>query len=157
MNEIPTALSERESRLLRHLPEYHPIVIEVGSLFGYSTLQLSENAQKVVAIDPHEGYPDRNAPSTWDKFMRNLTLYGRSNIVPVKDYFQNVDMPKAHMAFVDLDGKYNTTLRCINALNHVDIIVVHDFNRQSCEGVKYAVKYSNRTLDKVIDTCAILT
>lgn len=156
MDEIPTALSKREARLLKHLPEYNPIVIEVGSLFGFSTLKLSEKAKKVVAIDPHEGYPEPDAPSTWDDFMRNITLYGRSNIVPVKDYFQNVEMPKADMAFVDLDGKFNTTVRCLNALNHVDTIVVHDFGRKNCQGVNLAVKQFNRNI-RVIDTCAILT
>lgn len=156
LNEIPTGLSKREGRLLNHLPEYHPTVIEVGSLFGYSTLQLSETAQKVIAIDPHEGYPLPESPSTWDDFMRNITIHGRSNIVPVKDYFQNVNIPEAHMAFVDLDGRFNTTIRCLHALKHIPMIIVHDFGNRNYKGVDLAVKQFNRNI-RVIDTCAILT
>lgn len=71
MKEIPTAVTEREARCLAGLAR-DKNVIEIGSLFGYSTIVLARAATHVVAIDPHEGYPDLDSPPTLAKYLANL-------------------------------------------------------------------------------------
>jgi predicted rRNA methylase YqxC with S4 and FtsJ domains len=151
MTDIPTCLSKRETNLLKTISQDRK-VIEIGSLFGYSTLQLAENALDVLSIDTHKGYPEPKAPSTYRRFLKNTEHVG--NIKHIKDIFQNVVIPKADMSFIDCDGTFTTTFKALKATSHIPIVIVHDFSRQRCKGVEQAIKQFN--LVQVVDSCAII-
>lgn len=152
--DIPTALSDREAHLLRKLSENRN-VLEVGSLLGFSTVNIAKSANRVISIDPHENYPYIGAESTLNKFMSNLLRYGIYNVEVVKDTFQNSELPEVDMCFADLDGTYETTKQLLDFTRDIPLVVVHDFNRQNCLGVEKAIKeFSNNIC--AVDTCAII-
>lgn len=152
--DIPTAVSLREVEILKKIAEGKK-VLEVGSLLGFSTVHIASKAREVISIDPHENYPYEGAPSTLDKFRRNLFRYGIQNVEIIKDTFQHRPLPEAEVCFADLDGTYETTKNLLNWAEDIPTIIIHDFNRQNCAGVERALKEFTDNI-QVVDTCAIL-
>lgn len=152
---IPTAVSLREVDLLNTLA-LDKNVLEIGSLLGYSTINIARNANKVTSIDPHEGYPYDGADSTINKFKDNLYRYNIYNVRIFKDFFENIKIEKYDFAFIDLDGTYETTLKTLEYIKNIPLIVIHDFKRQRCSGVEEAIKEKKLHIIQVIDTCVII-
>lgn len=135
---IPTALSAREASLLRSYAQGRHVV-EAGSLLGYSTIQLARTARSVVAIDRHNGY-DHWPNDTLRLLKRNLDvchLLSRVRIL-VQDYSALSEF-QSDFVFIDLCGTYEITLSAILSAQ-APLIAVHDFERQSCKGVKQAIE-----------------
>lgn len=153
--KIPTAVSLREIEILNKL-SLNKNVLEIGSLLGYSTVNIARHARKVTSIDPHEGYPYEGAESTLKKFVQNLAYYNIRNVKVFKDRFQNITKSDYDFAFIDLDGEYQTTIEALEYTKHIPIIVIHDYDRQQCPGVARAIKETGANIVQVVDTCAII-
>lgn len=153
--QIPTALSLSETVLLKNLSR-NKDVLEIGSLLGYSTVNIAKEAHTVTSIDPHEGYPYEGAESTIDKFKGNLNRYNIRNIKIIKDIFENVKITKYDFAFIDLSGKYKITKKVLEYVKNIPLIVIHDFGRQNCSGIEKSIKDCKSNIIQVIDTCVII-
>jgi len=152
---IPTALSFNETILIKNLSR-NKKVLEIGSLLGYSTINMAKEAKAVTSIDPHEGYPYKGAETTIFKFKYNLTRYNINNVKIIQDIFENVKKEKYDFVFIDLSGKYELTKKVLEYVQNIPVVVIHDFARQNCSGVEKAIKDSGANLIQVIDTCAII-
>jgi len=156
---IKTALTKRETRTLRHLAAGRH-VIEVGSLLGYSTIQMARTARHVDAIDPHNGYPFYNPSPTLPVFLFNLSRFGvwdkvTPHIATAQEVLRSIS--KGDLTFVDCTGFYTDTKFCL--VHAKGLIACHDFGRRGCEGVEQAVlEFAQETGRKigVVDTLAIL-
>ena len=144
---IPTALTAAEARLLRRLARDR-VVIEAGSLLGFSTITMARTARRVIAVDPHNGYP-RHAPRpTLHAFRENVRRHGvDSRVHVVVDRFERA-FPRysADLAFLDLTGQRQLTedgLR--HALAIAPLVAVHDYERGGCHGCTEAVDYLVRS------------
>lgn len=156
---IKTAVSAREVQALRALAAGKR-VIEVGSLLGYSTIQLARCAVHVDAIDPHNGYPYFNPAPTLPIFLANLARWGVIGKVTPRIGLAQDWLPKlkAGLTFIDCTGFYDDTRYCLNQSTS-RIIAVHDFGRRGCDGVAKAVLEYVRKQGKelsVVDTLAII-
>lgn len=155
---IKTAVSLREAKVLRMLAAGKR-VLEVGSLLGYSTIQMARTAERVDAIDPHDGYPYYNPVPTLPCFLRNIARWGVDHKVHVRVGYAQAWLPVLHgdFTFIDCTGFYEDTKFCIEAGKGT--IAVHDFGRRGCEGVGKAVMefyHNNPHTLEVVDTLAIL-
>jgi len=152
---IPTALSLKEAELLRKLSEGKNI-LEIGSLLGFSTVNMAKKARIVTSIDPHKDYPFVGAESTIDKFVMNLHRYCIGNVTIIQDIFENVEIDKHDSAFIDLDGTYETTKKVLEYTKDIPLVVIHDYGRSNCSGIARAIKKLNANIVQVVDTCAII-
>lgn len=152
MTAIPTAVSAPEARALREFSRGMR-VIECGALLGYSTLLLAEQAASVVSIDRHEGY----GPSTLAPYLSNIASH-RNVVVPVvADCRQVLPFLTGDRYFLDLDGTYETTRAALTAIRDSRVLVaVHDFRRQSCEGVARAIVDAGYDIEQVVDSLAFV-
>lgn len=152
---IPTALSFNETVLLKRLSR-NKKALEIGSLLGYSTINIAKKAKTVTSIDPHEGYPYKGAETTIFRFKQNLTRHNINNVKVIQNIFENVKKEKYDFVFIDLSGEYELTKNVLEYVENIPIVLIHDFARQNCSGVEKAIKDSNGNLIQVIDTCAII-
>jgi hypothetical protein len=158
---IKSAVSMREVEVLQGLST-GKTVVEVGSLLGYSTIQIARVAKRVLAIDPHDGYPYYNPTPTLPEFLRNIERWGVKGVVtPIVDKAQHVlpNIAGADVTFIDTTGFYRDTMFCLEHAN-TPVIACHDFGRNGCSDVQAAViefaKRRHLTIE-VIDTLAILS
>ena len=156
---IKSAVSWRETQVLRALAQGKR-VIEVGSLLGYSTIQLARCAVHVDAIDPHNGYPYFNPAPTLPCFLANLARHNVIGKVTPRIGLAQDWLPKlkGDFTFVDCTGFYDDTRYCLNRTSS-RVIAVHDFGRRGCDGVAKAVLEFVREQGKelsVVDTLAII-
>lgn len=151
---IPSAVSKREARVLQQRAAGRDVV-EVGSLLGFSTIQLARAARSVVSIDRHTGYTHWKN-DTLRQFRRNIEVAGIAKRVRliVGDLF-SIQQPAADLVFIDLDGTYNTTLAAIR-MARAPLIAVHDFQRSCCKGVEQAVEASGHQVIERADSLVIL-
>jgi hypothetical protein len=153
--DIPTALSLRETKLLKRL-SIGKGVLEIGSLLGYSTVNIAKEARIVTSIDPHEGYPYDGAETTIHKFINNLAKYKVDNVKVHKNMFQDVELGNHDFAFIDLDGTYETTKSVLEYTKDIPLITIHDYGRQGCSGVAEAIRKQGSKIIQVIDTTVII-
>jgi predicted O-methyltransferase YrrM len=156
---IPTALTPRETAALQHLAAGKRVV-EAGSLLGYSTVAMGQVARQVVAIDPHDGYPIWQPRPTLEVFERNIREHGVGERVTAIVGFGEDHLPlyAADVAFLDLTGHYDVTLRCIEGAR-APIICCHDYMRGGCHGATEAVDYFARRgghTVRTVDTLAVI-
>ena len=149
---IPTALSPNEVEALRRICRDQRVV-ECGALLGFSTIVIADVAKYVISIDRHEGY----GPPTYRPFMSNISRY-RDRIFPIIGDVREALLGKiADRYFIDLDGKYRTTLSALCAIpaGPEKIVAVHDFGRAHCDGVEKAIITAGYDVLEVIDTLAV--
>lgn len=164
--DIPSAVTPAEAAELQRLA-LGATVLEVGALLGYSTVLLALTAERVHSVDPHEGYPRDNPRPTLLPFLDNLERHGVRDRVTVhvgRDY----DVLPAfrgrqfHLAFLDLTGEYEDTLRCMHAveplLTHFGRLAVHDCGHPDWPGAMAAAETfaaKRGTTFKLVDRLAI--
>ena len=173
--DIPTGISRNESRILAHLAK-DKVVLEIGSLLGYSTVCMAKVAKEVWAVDPHSGYPDVNPKPTSAIFFQNLEKHGVINkvrpfITTALEFFaRSSEMLEfvPEFIFLDLNGHYTTTSTALHRIvedGWLDEpntrLAVHDYGHPDWPGVKTAVdehvdKDACLELTHLIDTMAIL-
>lgn len=148
MIDIPTALTPRETDLLRQVAR-GKIVAEAGSLLGYSTVALAQVAHRVISIDPHNGYPTEAPRPTFAPFLHNLTRHGVRPRVDVVCGDARIELPKLcpDGVFLDLTGERSLTEECLAAARATGArwIGVHDYQRNGCHGATEAVDYLIRS------------
>lgn len=145
---IPTGVSQRETEELRRVAQ-GKIVVECGSLLGYSTIVLAGVAKHVTAIDKHEGY----GGPTFKLFKSNLARFGVENVTPVVSTVEGISPIQAEVAFIDLDGTFQATSEALKKLR-ASIVMIHDVERVRCEGVARAIKaYKLVTLSHIDSLC----
>lgn len=127
-------------------------MVECGALLGYSTLQMADEATRVISIDKHEGY----GPSTLRPYMSNIQ--GRlDKVVPVVGDFRDVLRGvEGERYFIDLDGTEETTREVLGMICVSTPVALHDFGRQSCRGVERAIQQSGWRISGVVDTLAFV-
>lgn len=158
---IKSAVSSNEIAALQQISAGKS-VIEIGSLLGYSTIQIARVAKHVVSVDPHDGYPYYNPTPTLPEFLHNLDRWGVLGVVtPIIDKAQNAPphLTGSDVTFIDCTGLYKDTRFCLEQIKS-SIIACHDFGRVGCDGVDRAVleyvKKFNKQL-QVVDTLAIIS
>ncbi len=158
---IKTSVTRREGDELAKLAAGR-LVVEVGSLLGYSTIKMAQVAQRVVAIDPHIDYPRYRPAATLREFMSNIYRHSvYSRVTPMLSVAQIVlpMLGRADISFIDATGEYDLTKYCLENVKS-PIITCHDYGRRSCAGATRAIDEFVRTYNKrcrVIDTLAVIT
>jgi hypothetical protein len=137
---IPTSMTPAETALLQGVARDR-VVYEAGSLLGHSTVALSEVAQRVISVDPHDGYPRWAPTPTWEQYQHNIRVYGAyDRIWSYRSCFQNVPVPTdAGLAWADLTGRFDSTWQFLKQCTRVPVIAIHDYERWMCEGATKAV------------------
>ncbi len=157
---IKSALSPQETAMLQKLAK-GKLVVEVGSLLGYSTIQMARVARRVLAVDPHNGYPYYQPTPTLQEFLRNIERWNVAGLVtPIVDKAQNVlpSLVAAGLTFIDTTGFYKDTMYCLEHAKS-PVIACHDFDRGGCQvtqAVLDFVRKTHRSLH-VVDTLAVIT
>lgn len=152
---IPTALTQAESAMLQRISR-GKYVLEIGALLGYSTVTLARVAQRVVSVDPHEGYPAHDPRPTLDTYLENIRRNDVTNVVPViarwQDALAAIDPASFDVVFMDLTGLYEDTKKLLDFLRQdfsaylIDAIAVHDCGHPDWPGVQRAVQeFHNET------------
>lgn len=159
--DIPTALTAGETRLLQGMAAGR-IVVEGGSLLGYSTVAMAQVARQVIAVDPHDGYPHFAPRPTLKAFTENIRRHQVAERVrPIVGIVAQA-FPKltADACFLDLTAAFGVTFEAIeHAFQVAPIVAVHDYGRGGCAGATDAVDYFVRTRGLVVhrrDTLVIL-
>lgn len=138
---VPTAISPAEARLLQRLARDRRVV-EAGALLGFSTITMAKVATDVVSIDQHTGY----SGDTWRRYRSNLSRFGvNGRVIPIRSKVENYwHFCTSDFAFIDLTGEAYLTEWAIRYAP-APLIAVHDFERQSCDGVARAVEHVRRS------------
>lgn len=160
--EILTAMTTAERDTLASYAEGRR-VLEIGSLFGYSTIAMAEVAEVVWAIDPHEGYPASDPRPTHQHFLSNLQAAGvRNKVIPLLTTSDRVmrQLPKGYfdLIFIDCTRGASEILELAAGLAP-RWIAVHDYGHQQWTGATEAVdaflESRARSL-RIVDSLAIL-
>ena len=147
MTSIPTAATPGEAAELQRLAR-GGVVLEVGSLLGFSTVTLAAVARRVHSVDPHEGYPAHDPRPTLEPFLANLREHGVRDRVVVHVGTDAEVLPalapaQFTLAFLDLTGMYQDTLdameRTRRVLRHRAVLCIHDCGHPDWPGALAAV------------------
>ena len=171
-----TSLTEREQVTLRNLAADRRC-IEIGAAFGFSTLLLASVAETVYSVDPHcvpsgmvsFGFRhvadvERYKAGTLATMQQNLSLTGLvGRVTIVQGYSQTVlagGMPFVpDFAFIDgdhaRDACYADLRNCERLMQDGGVICVHDYDEDSCSGVREAVDMWGGQRE-VIDSMAVI-
>lgn len=158
---IKTSVTRREGDELARLAA-GKLVVEVGSLLGYTTIKMAKTARLVTAIDPHRDYPSCRPSPTLYEFLGNLLRHNVNHkVVSIPYRAQEVlhFCKPRDFGFIDATGLYADTMFCLENLR-CDVIACHDYGRRSCDGATKAVDEFVRNHNKqcrVIDTLAVIT
>jgi hypothetical protein len=117
---IPTSMTPAETALLQGVARDR-VVYEAGSLLGHSTVALSEVAQRVISVDPHDGYPRWAPTPTWEQYQHNIRVYG------------------AYDRIWSSRSCFDSTWQFLKQCTRVPVIAIHDYERWMCEGATKAV------------------
>lgn len=150
---IPSALSDKEASVL-YATCMGAKVLEIGSLFGYSTIIMAQSARVVFSVDPHEGYPEADPKSTLMEYCKNISSY--KNIVPIIAKAENVvhHLGNFDVAFIDAMGTYDCTKQLLDLVKYIPTVLVHDYGHGVWNGATRAV--NEICVPKVVDTLAII-
>lgn len=173
--KVWTSLTETETALLMSLGRAKR-VIEIGTAFGYSTLVLASASEHVWSIDPHAagvavGNFDLHEATDVERLKlgtlailtSNLETTGLADKVTiVQDWSQHYleqESPDANFAFIDGDHSFGACSvdigNCERLLDPGDLICVHDYDDDSCPGVRDAVNKHGGIVD-VVDSIAVI-
>lgn len=147
-HDVVSSVSEKECAELSRLADGKQ-VLELGSLYGRSTIALASTASKVHAVDWHLGDEQAGYNRTLDHFINNLYRYQMEDLVVIHmGRFENV-LPIFRPASFDLvfvDGfhgeqevKRDFNL-CLPLLREDGVVAFHDYGvAQKGFGVTEAV------------------
>jgi predicted O-methyltransferase YrrM len=157
---INTSLTARETAELQLLAKDGD-VLEVGSAYGYSTVALALVAKHVTAVDPHTGH------DSYLQLMANLGAYGVAERVTVMQarsqevLYQLYVASDARYDLVWIDGDHTADVVehdvswAQKMLKPGGVIACHDYNEDSCPGVKVALDKLFGGPGRLVDTLAI--
>ena len=146
------ALDEAQflSSLIHRTSPQDPIV-EIGTLFGYSTLVMcmaKPAGQKIITVDNFAWNPLSISPQAHEALTRALLSDGCKNhsaeiVKKDKDlFYKDYQGPAPGLFFCDADHSYEATLRDLTWARSVGtkIICGHDYDAEKHPGVVRAVK-----------------
>lgn len=104
---ISTAVSHREATELGAFAEIAGNVLELGALYGRSTLALAAGAKLVVSVDWHHGDADAGDVDSLRPYLENVRNVG--NVIPVVGRFEQIVplFARATFGLVFIDGAHD--------------------------------------------------
>lgn len=123
-------------------------VLEIGSLWGRSTIAMARVASLVVSVDHHLGDPDTRRQPTLHAFLENLDGYGvRERVVPVitsSEIAREIVKGPFDLVLVDADHSEEAAYSDLCwALEIAPLVAVHDL--PSFAGVVAAVRRTGKS------------
>lgn len=158
---IPTSLTKDETAELQRLSRDNQ-VLEVGSAYGYSAIQMAlGGAAHVLTVDPHGGQRTFAVPRSLEVMQQNLAAFAvEDRVSMVLARSQNV-LPALYAAgarypfiFVDGDHAQEVVEHDLKwALKLGKTIAFHDYGEVTCGGVQAALdKRFPQGPDRLIDS-----
>lgn len=130
-------------------------VLEVGSAYGYSAIQMARVADHVDAVDPHAG----ELPGSYEVMIAHLQRYGvRDKVTIIRDYSQ-VALPKLFAerklyGLVFIDGNHDQQVQndvsyAWNLLEPGGYLCVHDYDQYDFPIIKNVMLQQGDPLEVV--------
>jgi predicted O-methyltransferase YrrM len=148
--QILTSMTEAETERLRDLAAGRA-VLEVGSAHGWSTCNIAEVAESVVAVDVHDETAGHAAPNSLAVLTGNLDALGLSSKVQVTVGWSRQALPELWRAEAMFDGVFVDGDHSLEGcaydlamgwlmLRRSGFLAVHDYDEDGhCPDVKVAV------------------
>lgn len=157
---ISTSITGAETDTLTYLAGIHRRALEIGSAYGYSTIVLALAGDHVTAVDPHAWLP------SWEVFDRNLHTYQVRGRVDVWRYGAETALPdminlgrRYGLVFIDGDHEQAAVHRDVILARQLllpgGILACHDWDEDTCPGVRAALEPLLGQPDSLVDTLAI--
>jgi predicted O-methyltransferase YrrM len=143
----------KESRFLGRLVsslEYEGPIIEIGTLFGWSTRIIclfKETGRELISVDNYSWNPFKLPPGIHFETTKqilseaisqfNLKLLRMDNV----DFYRTYSGTTPALIFIDADHEYEAVRLDIKGAKKLNagVICGHDYNREHCPGVVKAV------------------
>jgi len=156
---IHTSLTEAETEALRSLGADRD-VLEIGSAYGYSTVILALAGASVTAVDPHEDMQSYGA------LLANLDAHGvRERVEVWRSKSQNVlpalvsDGRRFDVVWIDGDHMEAVVAHdvgwALRLLKPTGTLAVHDYDEDTCPGVRVALDRLYGGPGQLTDTLAV--
>jgi predicted O-methyltransferase YrrM len=156
---ISTSLTTNEALALASLAK-DAEVLEVGSAYGYSAVVMALAGARVTAVDPHVWLVSHGPMVT------NLTSYGVHESVAILLAGAEQALPvlleqgyKYNLIWIDGDHERyavdRDVLLSIPLLAPNGVLACHDWDEDTCPGVRQALEARLGYPDELIDTLAI--
>jgi hypothetical protein len=138
-------------------------VLEIGSLLGYSTVLLAKVARRVIAIDPHRGYPQADPKPTLAEYTWNLDRYDvRDKVTTIVGDARTI-LPLFRptmfsLIFLDCTRIAAETIFLANNLDPWHL-AIHDYGHPEWTGATEAIDMFFRMRScpmEIVDTLAVL-
>ena len=155
---IDTSLTERETDELRRLAEDRD-VLEVGSAYGYSAIAMALAGGRVLAIDPHVQH------ASYEAMQANLGFYNVADRVEIRRGDSRAVLPELAFAgrqfdLVWIDGDHTAEMVehditwARKLLREGGTLACHDYDEDTCPGVRVAIDKIFGGPAKLLDTLA---
>lgn len=106
---VPTAMTLPELELLQDYASTAGTVLEIGALYGFSTIGMALVGAHVTSVDPHYDGP-ADQPDTWKRFNYNVNAHGMAAQIIAKRMssfeFQQQESPDILYGLVFVDGDH---------------------------------------------------
>lgn len=153
---INTSLTSAETAELQRLAAGKD-VLEVGSAYGYSTVALALVAKSVVAIDPHVTHDSHQT------LLANLAANGLDNVTVrvgrSQDHLPALLGCTFDLIWVDGDHSAQVVEHDVawaqRLLRPGGVLACHDYNEDTCPGVKIALDKLFGGPGELTDTLAV--
>ncbi len=157
---ISTSLTLAETSKLRWMAA-GANVLEVGSAYGYSAIVMALVGAKVTAVDPHAWL------NSYDTMFANLVTYEVTGKVAINRVGSDVALPDlvtcgAQFDLVWIDGDHerfaverDVRLALPLLRKGTGILACHDWDEDTCPGVRPALEAIVGQPDELVDTLAI--
>lgn len=155
--QIETSMTEAETQRLRELATFRTI-LEIGSAYGWSTCNLAQVANAVIAVDVHDESAAHAAPNSLKILQHNLAALDLTDKVDIQPGWSKDVLPKLRRegalfsgVFVDGDHSYEGCAYDLKMgwrmLRYGGFMAVHDYDPDGhCPDVKPAVDAFLETL-----------
>ena len=156
---ISTSITEAEAAKLADLADGKR-VLEVGAAFGFSAVTMGRRAAHVTSVDPHVWL------NSYPTMLRNLTAYGVTKRVTVyigasfQALPEYVDRGNTYdLIFIDGDHAEPVVEHDVSWARKLlapgGILACHDWDEDTCPGVRAALERMLGKPDELIDTLAV--
>lgn len=148
---ISSSLLNAEAKALRDLSTDVKAVLEIGTAYGYSAIQLALGGANVCTVDPHTGYGAMH--DSLERLRCNLYKAGEvgERVVPIVATSQ-VALPglcvagaRFDVVFIDGDHRRDAVLFDVEwaekLLRPGGVIAAHDYDEVTCPGVREALDH----------------
>lgn len=157
---ISTSITAAEAEALRQLSRGARTIMEVGSAFGYSAVVMAHAGATLVAVDPHAWL------TSLQVMQGNLAAYGAAGWVLVDQRPSQVSLPERAAAgwrcdLIFIDGDHGESAVehdvtwALELLADDGVLACHDYDEDTCPGVRPALDRVLGTPHELVDTLAI--